>query len=176
MSELIKAPKCFFSGSILYNSTHLSEVDIVNIWIEENGPGEKHIVEHFPMKKYYSEEMGEEHSLKRIIYCSHILVDREKFADIKLWADRIEKKYSINSKRIVNIDPGLLCLENFQLATGKPYAHRVYLRDGVYSDLTYQFQKKEAVTFPWTYPDYLERDVKNYFLNQREILKKKGPI
>ncbi len=42
--------------------------------------------------------------------------------------------------RPVNIDPGYLNLGKFLLATTKDQAHRVYLRDGVYAEVTLRYQ------------------------------------
>jgi hypothetical protein len=56
--------------------------------------------------------------------------------------------------RIVNIDPGYLHSAKFVLATGKDYSHRIYLRNGIYGDLTLMVQKGAFISLPWTYPDY----------------------
>jgi hypothetical protein len=45
------------------------------------------------------------------------------------------------------------------LATGKGYAHRPYLRDGIYADLTLIYRDKSFHSLPWTYPDYAGEEV-----------------
>jgi hypothetical protein len=54
----------------------------------------------------------------------------------------------------MNIDPGYLSQAHLILATGKGYAHRPYLRDGIYADLTLIFRQGSFEALPWTYPDY----------------------
>jgi hypothetical protein len=48
----------------------------------------------------------------------------------------------------------LLSVERLILATGKNYTHRVYLRAGIYADLTLIYQGGAFQALPWTYPDY----------------------
>ncbi len=59
-----------------------------------------------------------------------------------------------DGKRQVNLDPGILSEERLILATGKNYTHRIYLRNGIYGDLTLIYGKGSYRTLPWTYPDY----------------------
>jgi hypothetical protein len=54
----------------------------------------------------------------------------------------------------VNIDPGYVALEHVVLATTKGYAHRIFLRSGIYADLTLVFENGSYRGLPWTYPDY----------------------
>ncbi len=62
----------------------------------------------------------------------------------------------VNEKggRKVNIDPGYLAAAKFVLATGKDYSHRIYLRQGIYGDLTLIFKRGSFQPLSWTYPDY----------------------
>lgn len=61
----------------------------------------------------------------------------------------------------MNLDPGLVTPENFILATGKNFSHRIYLRDGVFADLTLVYRKGEYRALPWTYPDYASREIRD---------------
>jgi hypothetical protein len=72
---------------------------------------------------------------------------------------------------MVNLDPGLLTEENFILATGKNYSHRVYLRDGVFADLTLVYRKGEYLPLPWTYPDYASPAIREFLAQVREELR-----
>jgi hypothetical protein len=95
----------------------------------------------------------------------------------KLWATFEEEKREVKKEkqafRVVNIDVGCLSLENLQLATGKPFSHRIYLGKGVYSDLTYLFRKKTFEVLPWTYPDYRENEILRFFNLARQTLYRK---
>jgi hypothetical protein len=58
--------------------------------------------------------------------------------------------------RPLNLDPGLLQLGKFLLATTKDQAHRIYLREGVYAEVTLRFHDGRFEPWPWTYADYRE--------------------
>lgn len=120
----------------------------------------------FAYTDYYQQEMGE--NLLRRFLAVEKLLDAEALPDIKLAANRIEEKFSKDNKRRVNIDPGYLSAAHLILATGKGYAHRPYLRDGIYADLTLIFQDGKYCALPWTYPDYAEEKQKAMFAVIRE--------
>ncbi len=116
---------------------------------------------------YYDPEMGE--GIKKIIFSFEKTVDRSILADVKHECVRIEKKYSENGSRTVNLDPGLISLENFILATGKNYSHRIYLKNGVFAEVTLMFGKKTLIKeLPWTYRDYLYEPARSFLLKVRE--------
>ena len=108
----------------------------------------------FPYTTYYDNEMGR--GIRRQTAGFLNLVAPESLPDIKLRTNEIETSLLRDGKRQVNIDPGLLSPERFVLATGKNFTHRVYLRDGIYADLTLIYQKGAYRPLPWTYPDYRE--------------------
>jgi hypothetical protein len=70
--------------------------------------------------------------------------------------NEIEKVFSEEGKRSINIDPGYMLMSRFVLATGKDFTHRVYLGKGIYADLTLIFKRGEFQTLSWTYPDYAD--------------------
>lgn len=121
----------------------------------------------FPYTTYYDAEMGK--GIRRQTASFLNLVAPGSLPDIKLQTNKIETRFLHNGKRQVNIDPGLLSPERFVLATGKNFTHRIYLRDGIYADLTLIYRKGAYRPLPWTYPDYREPE----FLHYLEILRKK---
>jgi hypothetical protein len=124
---------------------------------------------HFQHTSYYASEMGD--SLQRCFVSFRELVERDRLADIKLFTNRIEKKFlSHRGGRRVNIDPGLLSLENLVLATGKNFTHRIYLRHGIFAEVTMIFQKGKFVTLPWTYPDYASEEIIAVLAHIRTLL------
>ena len=178
MSFLQEPTKVFFFGSFLFRRD-LACVDSIKTMCEKKW-GESSYFHHpfFPMKEYYSTEMGDPDLLERFFGVSHVLSKREEFLEGKVWSTEKELEMSRTvslgvKSRTVNIDLGCLSLENMQLATGKPYAHRIYLGKGVYSDLTYIYQNKSYVPLSWTYPDYREVEVINFFNSVRASLHKK---
>ncbi len=120
---------------------------------------------------YYNEEMG--NNLKTRYVSFNKLAERDKLPDIKKYCCKLERIYSINkdekNRRLVNIDPGFLSLENFILATGKAYSHRIYLGKGVWADLTLIYQKENFINLAWTYPNYQSNKIKNALVEIREI-------
>lgn len=117
---------------------------------------------------YYDPEMG--NGIKKVIFSFEKTIERDFLIDVKLKCVEIEKKYSENSSRKVNLDPGLISLENFILATGKNYSHRIYLGKGVFAEVTLMFGKKNEIKeLPWTYRDYLFEPAKNFLLETREL-------
>lgn len=106
----------------------------------------------FTYTDYYEKEMGP--SLYRRLASFSSLVQAETLPDIKLFTNDLEMRFADGNRRRVNLDPGLLSVERLVLATGKNYTHRVYLRDGIYADLTLIYQNGSYRPLPWTYPDY----------------------
>ena len=111
----------------------------------------------FTQTNYYDREMGR--GLYRQVATFTSLVCPESLPDIKLATNEIEGRFTRDGKRQVNIDPGLLNEERLVLATGKNFTHRVYLRNGIYADLTLIYQRDAYRALPWTYPDYREPDL-----------------
>lgn len=128
----------------------------------------------FDRTDYYEKEMGT--PLFRRFVLTREAVSRDELASAKLAAEAIENECSVHGKRTVNIDPGLLADENFILATGKNYSHRVYLRDGVFADLTLVYERGEYRPLPWTYPDFASPEIRAFLTGLRnEIRESRKP-
>jgi hypothetical protein len=122
----------------------------------------------FHYTSYYDAEMGQ--GILRQ-WCSFArLVTPETLPDIKLTTNRLESELSVDGRRRVNIDPGILSEERLVLATGKNFTHRVYLRDGIYADLTLIYQRGGFQSLPWTFPDYREASLLHYLAVLRQKL------
>lgn len=106
----------------------------------------------FDFTSYYSDEMGE--NLKRYWVSFETPVSPDELAAIKLATCFVEKKFSESGKRRINIDPGYLAPSKLVLASTKDFSHRIYLKDGIYAEITLQFAKNRFCSLPWTYPDY----------------------
>jgi hypothetical protein len=122
---------------------------------------------------YYREEMGD--GLRRKFFAFEKTIERSRLADVKIWANKLEEKYGEKVGdfvfRKINIDPGILTQANLTLASTKDYSHRVYLRDGVYAEVTLTYEKKKFRTLPWTYPDYAEPEALDFFGKVRNTMK-----
>lgn len=120
----------------------------------------------FAYTDYYTKEFGA--SLIRRFVAFERLVRPESLPDVKVWTNALEKRLSTGQQRRVNIDPGYLALAHLILATGKGYAHRPYLREGIYADLTLIYRGKSFHSLPWTYPDYAGGEVTGMLTRIRE--------
>jgi hypothetical protein len=131
----------------------------------------------FEYTDYYAGEMGA--PLRRRFLSFETLSRPELLPDVKLFTNRLEKASEGEGKRReVNIDAGYLSQAHLVLATGKGYAHRPYLRDGIYADLTLIFRQGSFEALPWTYPDYaapetisLFNGIRRKYLLQMKLLR-----
>lgn len=121
---------------------------------------------------YYDDEMGSGITREWILFADEI--DLEHLFEKKVTSVSIEEKFKIGGKRNINIDPGVITLSNVQLLTTKNFAHRVYLGEGIFCEVTFTFTKnKNGVKYlEWTYPDYKSEEASEFFLRNRNILKK----
>lgn len=107
----------------------------------------------FTATSYYQPEMGE--GLARRLITFENLLGPERLPEIKRYTDTLEARYAkSDGKRTVNLDPGYITLYHLILATNKKFAHRPYLRDGVYADMTLIYRKRSFHPLAWTFPDY----------------------
>jgi Domain of unknown function (DUF4416) len=110
----------------------------------------------FNQTDYYAEAMGTD--LRKQFLAFRNLIGPDRLAEIKLHTNAIERELAEAGRhaepRPVNIDPGYLNLGKFLLATTKDQAHRVYLRDGIFAEVTLHFEAGAFVPWPWTYADY----------------------
>jgi hypothetical protein len=119
----------------------------------------------FDYTEYYHAEMGG--PLHRRVMAFKDLVEQDQLAGIKHATNEVEQRYAVDGRRRVNIDPGILLYERFVLATGKNYAHRIYIGQQIYADLTLVFQQGGYQVLPWTYPDYASDEIRAFLLKIR---------
>ena len=124
----------------------------------------------FDYTDYYFAEMGQ--PLYRRFASFDGLISQEDLARIKVQTNLLEAEQSAGGNRRVNIDPGYLLAERLVLASGKNYAHRIYLSNGIYADLTLIYRDRDYRPLAWTYPDYAEMKVRNWLraLRQKYLL------
>ena len=167
MSKLEEPPFVMLFCSIIYGSKSGFESCINELTNEYGDIGLKSSKLDFKSSEYYREEMGEE--LFRQFVGFRELISRDRIVDIKILADTLEKKFSEDGRRTVNIDPGYLSAEHLILSTGKAYAHRPYLGKGVYADLTLVYRDNRFDSLEWTYPDYKTDIIQSYFYELRKL-------
>ncbi len=120
----------------------------------------------FDATTYYLDELGER--IVRQFVSFEALVAIERLPDIKLRTNELER--GPDGVRWVNIDPGYLTLSKVVLATTKDYSHRLYLRDGIYAEVTLRYESGAWRPGPWTYRDYASGQYFDFFKRVREML------
>ncbi|MCX7023972.1 MAG: DUF4416 family protein [Spirochaetes bacterium] len=106
----------------------------------------------FDYTDYYAPEMGLD--LMRLFVSFETLVDPGELSAIKRWTNELEERRSKGGRRLINLDPGLMALSRFVLATTKNRGQRIPLSDGIYAELTLLYGSGAWQPLPWTYPDY----------------------
>jgi hypothetical protein len=125
----------------------------------------------FDATDYYAEEMGE--GLERQFVSFERLINPEELPHIKRITNEIEERIIHDlalppGRRPVNLDPGYLTLSKIVLATTKDFAHRLYLREGIYGENTLRYKSGIWHAWPWTYPDYADGRYHAFFSDVRE--------
>jgi len=124
---------------------------------------------------YYSDEMGKGLVKRFIIFEKPIekisLNDKsikiksikkeslikKNLKKIKFKTTEIEKKYSKDGKRQINLDPGYLSSSELVLASFKKGTnYKEDVGDGVYLHKVLEFEKDKVIMFWHTFPDYKE--------------------
>jgi len=120
----------------------------------------------FSFTDYYYAEMGQ--PLYRRFISFENLRDPAEFADIKLFCIKLEKKFSHKKKRRVNIDPGYINEAKLVLTTTKDFSHRIYLKKGIYAEVTLHYYDGQFRDFSTTFPDYRTSLYKEIFHEIRD--------
>lgn len=122
---------------------------------------------------YYEKEMGPH--LKKWFVAFADRRDPAALADWKLATNALEADFAALGRfpepRPLNLDPGYLTEAKLVLATTKDRDHRLYLRDGIYAEVTLRYQGGAWRTHPWTYPDYQRSDFHAFFMQCRDFLR-----
>jgi hypothetical protein len=125
---------------------------------------------------YYEAAMGT--NLVKTFFAFETSFDPADLAECKETSNRWELDYQQPSRhpepRPLNLDPGYLTEAKLVLATTKDRDHRIYLRGGIYAEVTLHFQRGAWQAWPWTYPDYQRADYHAFFLRCREYLRQRA--
>lgn len=119
----------------------------------------------FSFTSHYENEMGRE--LKKRFVVFKLPIDRTMLAEAKLFTNTVEKKLSVGGNRRINIDPGYFTQANLVLASTKEFPHRVYLKCGIYAEVTLLFKKDGCFYLDWTYQDFRRQKTRNFFFEVR---------
>ena len=126
----------------------------------------------FTETDYYTPTMGAE--LKKQFLAFERLVDSSELAAIKRETNEWEAEYAALGRhaepRPLNLDPGYITPAKLVLASTKDHAHRIYLRDGIFAEVTLAYRGRKWQPLEWTYPDYRRDDYQRFFMQCREWL------
>lgn len=121
---------------------------------------------------YYAASMGA--GLKKVFWAFGQPFDPGQIVDVKLLTNRWEEQYAQMAvhaeQRPLNLDPGYLCLGKLVLASTKDYAHRIYLGQGIYAEVTLGYKHREWQAHQYTFADYQRKDYQEFFSECRAIL------
>jgi Domain of unknown function (DUF4416) len=124
----------------------------------------------FTQTKYYESSMGT--GLRKIFWAFRDLVSPEVLSSVKLQANALEMDLAQSGEypeaRPLNLDPGLLSLGKFMLATTKDQGQRIYIGNGIFAEVTLRYQGGSFVPWEWTYADYRQPCVHEFLLQARE--------
>ena len=102
------------------------------------------------------------------------LIDPAALAEIKRQTNEWEAEYAALGRhpepRPLNLDPGYITPAKLVLASTKDHAHRIYLRDGIYAEVTLAYRQRQWQPLEWTYPDYRRDDYQRFFSECRNWL------
>jgi len=129
----------------------------------------------FTQTKYYEATMGAD--LKKHFLVFQNLVSGDSLAKIKIQTNEMEQALAgaaaYPEPRPINLDPGFLTLGKFMLATTKDQGHRIYLRDGIFAEVTLRFEGGAFHPWPWTYADYRQPSVLAFMREARELYRRR---
>jgi hypothetical protein len=126
----------------------------------------------FTETDYYTATMGA--GLKKQFLAFEALIDSGDLASIKRETNDCEAEYAALGRHLeprpLNLDPGYLTPAKLVLASTKDHAHRIYLREGIFAEVTLVFRHRRWQPLEWTYPDYRRDDYQQFFTQCREWL------
>jgi hypothetical protein len=126
----------------------------------------------FTETDYYAATMGGD--LRKQFLAFETLVNPAALASIKCETNRWEAEYAAlelhAEPRPLNLDPGYVTPAKLVLASTKDHAHRLYLCDGIFAEVTLVYRHRQWQPLEWTYPDYRRGDYQRFFTRCREWL------
>ncbi len=126
----------------------------------------------FDQTDYYARQIGPR--ILRQFASIDKLIDPGRLAAIKHRTNALEQQlaatFALPFPRPVNLDPGIIEPSKLVLATTKNYAHRIYIGDRMYAEVTLVFDKGQWHPLPYTYPDYHRQEYFDFLSQVRTRL------
>jgi hypothetical protein len=129
----------------------------------------------FDDTNYYDATMGA--GLLKQFLAFERLIDPGELPAIKRLTNDWEDEYAAASghaePRPLNLDPGYITLAKLVLASTKDHAHRIYLADGIFAEVTLSYKHRAWQPHDWTFPDYRRAEYHAFFTRCREWFKER---
>jgi hypothetical protein len=127
---------------------------------------------HFQETNYYEPTMGPD--LRKVFWAFAQPIDPGCLVELKLQANAWEAQYAALGRhaepRPLNLDPGYLTLGKLVLASTKDFAHRIYLGQGIFAEITLFYRHRRWEHHEWTFADYRRDDYQQFFSQCRNYL------
>lgn len=124
----------------------------------------------FTSTDYYAAQMGAH--LKRRFLTFLRRADAAELASWKLFSNELEGKlaarFAGGPPRPVNVDPGYVTGAKLVLASTKDFAHRIYLRDGIFAEITLRFRDGAWQAHEFTFPDFRAETYHSFLKQARD--------
>lgn len=122
---------------------------------------------------FYDAAMGT--GLTKTLFAFGTYQEPGGLADWKRQTNQWESDYASLARhaerRPINLDAGYLSQAKLVLATIKDRDHRIYLRDGVFAEVTLNYVGKKWIHHRWSYPSYRTSEVAEFADARRSELR-----
>jgi len=126
----------------------------------------------FQQTDYYTPSMGA--GLRKLFLVFPSGYDPARAVDDKrltnAWEEEYARESSHEEPRPLNLDPGYLTRGKLVLTSTKDFAHRIYLRDGIFAEVTLFYRRGGWRHHEFTFADYRRADYHAFFDRCREYL------
>lgn len=128
----------------------------------------------FSETDYYGESMGSD--LRLQLWAFEQMMPPESLVERKLQTNDWEAAYAQlgahPESRPLNLDPGYVTPAKFVLASTKDHAHRIYLAQGIFAEVTLYYSAGRWQAREWTYPNYRREDYQQFLTACRKRLRR----
>ena len=158
----------YFVGA-LYSDAKLLEEAIAICWEQITAIDSMSDPFLFDATHYYDAEMGQ--PIHRKFFSFGSLLDPGDLGRLKGLCNEIEDELRVDNRRKVNLDLGYLDLHKMILASAKYNGQKIYISDGIYTDLTLIYESGDFHPVDNTFPDFKSGRYNSVFIEYRNRLK-----
>jgi hypothetical protein len=123
----------------------------------------------FDTSDYYRPEMGT--NLRRVWLAFRNLVPSEHLMEARLETGAIERRFAVEDRRRVNLDPGYLDLGKLVLASLKEAPDKIHLGQGVWAHTCLRYRAGAFVAPDHSFPDFKDGRFDGFMHEARSLYK-----